>query len=270
MAANNRVLITIEDGIATVTLNRPDKHNGLDEPMMAGLIEAGKSLSRNRDVRAVVLTGNGPSFCSGLDFSYVSKHPGMIPKYFLKWPWKEDNGFQRAANIWRKLPVPVIAALHGNCFGGAMQIALACDYRVADPEAQFSIMEMKWGIIPDMSGMVTLSRLTRLDIAQELTMTGRVFSANEGKEFGLISQVTENPLAQANKIAGQIAQSSPDAVAAAKFLFRKTWKKDSRSALFWERIVQLKLLGRRNQKIAMRNGLSKNDDPKPFINRQSF
>ncbi|TCS39970.1 crotonase/enoyl-CoA hydratase family protein [Reinekea marinisedimentorum] len=270
MDESNRVLVSVEGGIARVSLNRPDKHNGLDQQMMTGLIQAAKSVARNRSVRVVVLTGNGPSFCSGLDFSYVSKNPGMVPRFFIKWPWAKDNGFQRVANIWRKVPVPVIAALHGNCFGGALQIALACDYRIAQPDARFSIMEMKWGIIPDMSATVTLPRLTSLDIAQELTMTGRVFSAQEAKEYGLISRLAANALEEACDMAGQIAQNSPDAIAAAKYLYRKTWNRSERTALFWERWVQLKLLGRKNQRIAMHNGLKGSADQRPFVDRRSF
>lgn len=238
--------------------------------MMTGLIQAAHSIARDRSIRAVIISGNGPSFCSGLDFSYVAKNPSMVARLFLKWPWMKDNGFQRVANIWRKLPVPVIAALHGNCFGGAMQIALACDYRIAQPDTRLSIMEMKWGIIPDMSATVTLPGLTRLDIAKELTMTGRVFTAHEAIEYGLISRVADNAVEEANNMACQIAQQSPDAIAAAKYLFRKTWNRSERTALFWERFIQLKLLGRKNQRIAMQNGLKGGADIKPFIDRRSF
>ncbi len=129
---------------------------------------------------------------------------------------------------------------------------------------------MKWGLIPDMSGMVTLSRLTRVDIAQELTMTGRQFPATEGFEYGLISRLADDPKAEAEALAQVIASKSPDAVAAAKYLFKKTWKADTWKALRWERWVQARLLGRKNQKIAMANGLAKDKEPKPFRQRQSF
>ena len=179
--------------------------------------------------------------------------------------------FQRVAHIWRDLPVPVIAAIHGNCFGGGMQIILGSDYRIATPDANLSILEMKWGLIPDMSGMVTLSRLTRVDIAQELTMTGRFFSGVEGAEYGLISKVSPEPLEEAQALAKVICEKSPDAIAATKYLFKKTWKKDTRGALLWERLTQLRLLGRKNQRIAMANGLAKKGaEPKPFMDRTSF
>jgi enoyl-CoA hydratase/carnithine racemase len=168
------------------------------------------------------------------------------------------------------LPVPVIAALHGNCFGGAMQLALACDFRIAQPDTRLSIMEVKWGLIPDMSATITLPQLTRLDIAQELTMTGRIFSAQEAREYGLVSRIAGIAVEEAIDMAGQLVQQSPDAVAAAKYLFRKTWHRRERTALFWERFVQLKLLGRKNQRIAMHNGLKRNTDAKPFVNRRCF
>jgi enoyl-CoA hydratase/carnithine racemase len=265
-----RVNFKVEQKVAYVTLNRADKHNGLDKPMIVNLVEAAKRINKDKSIRCVILQGAGASFCAGLDFSYVAKNPSMIAKFFLKLPWRKDNMFQRVAHVWRDLSVPVIAVVHGNCFGAGMQIILACDYRIATPDANLSILEMKWGLIPDMSGMATLSRLTRVDIAQELTMTGRFFSGAEAEDYGLVSKVSETPLIEAQTLANTICQKSPDAIAATKYLFKKTWKKDTRAALFWERITQLRLLGRKNQKIAMKNGLVKNKQPQPFIDRSSF
>lgn len=270
MSATARVLLEVKNQIAYVSLNRPDKHNGLDRQMFIELVATAKQIRKDRTIRCVIMKGEGPSFCAGLDFAAVSKTPTMIPKFFAKLPWSKDNMFQRVAHIWRDLPVPVIAAIHGNCFGGGMQIILACDYRIATPDANLSILEMKWGLIPDMSGMVTLSRLTRIDIAQELTMTGRFFSGLEGAEYGIISKVSDAPLVEADALARVICEKSPDAVAATKYLFKKTWKKDTRSALLWERLTQLRLLGRKNQRIAMANGLSKGKPAQPFIDRTSF
>ncbi|MBL4941826.1 MAG: crotonase/enoyl-CoA hydratase family protein [Colwellia sp.] len=265
-----RVNFKLEDKIAYVTLNRADKHNGLDKQMIVDLVQVAKRISKDRSIRCVILQGAGASFCAGLDFNYVAKNPSMIAKFFFKLPWRKDNMFQRVAHVWRDLPMPVIAVVHGNCFGAGMQIILACDYRIATPDANLSIMEIKWGLIPDMSGMVTLSRLTRVDIAQELIMTGRFFSGIQAKQYGLVSKTSETPLAEAQKLATKICQQSPDAIAATKYLVNKTWKKDTRVALFWERITQLRLLGRKNQRIAMQNGLAKNKQAKPFIDRSSF
>ena len=268
---SDRVLLEVKNKIAYVTLNRPEKHNGLDKQMFLDVVSTAKKIRKDRSIRCVILKGEGPSLCAGLDFASVSKTPSMIPKFFAKLPWGKDNMFQRVAHIWRDLPIPVIAVVHGNCFGGGMQMILACDYRIATPDSNLSILEMKWGLIPDMSGMVTLSRLTRVDIAQELTMTGRFFSGVEGAEYGLISKVSADPLAEAEALAQTIAEKSPDAVAATKYLFKKTWKKDTRGALLWERITQLRLLGRKNQRTAMANEKKKKgSEPKPFIDRTSF
>ena len=267
---SSRVNFKLEQKIAYVTLNRADKHNGLDKQMIIDMVHVAKRIKNDRSIRCVILQGDGASFCAGLDFSYVSKNPSMIAKFFVKLPWQKDNMFQRVAHVWRDLPIPVIVVVHGNCFGAGMQIILACDYRIATPDANLSILEMKWGLIPDMSGMATLSRLTRVDIAQELTMTGRFFSGIQAEQYGLVSKVSETPLIEAQELAEKICEQSPDAIAATKYLFKKTWKKDTRVALFWERITQLRLLGRKNQRIAMQNGLAKDKQPKPFIDRSSF
>lgn len=270
MIDQSRVLLEVKNQIAYVTLNRPDKHNALDQAMFIALVNSAKAIRKDRSIRCVILKAEGPSFCAGLDFKAVAKTPTMVPRFFVKLPWRKDNMFQRAAHIWRDLPVPVIAVVHGNCLGGGFQIILACDYRIATPDAQLSIMEMKWGLIPDMSAMVTLSRLTRVDIAQELTMTGRIFSGVEAATYGLVSKVSAAPLDEAEVLAKLLCEKSPDAIAAAKYLFKKTWKKDTRATLFWERLTQLRLLGRNNQRIAMRNGLAKDKTTKPFESRTSF
>lgn len=270
MTTQSRVLLEVKNRIAVISLNRPDKHNGLDRQMFLELVKTAGLVRMDRGIRCVILKGEGPSFCAGLDFASVAKKPSMIPRFFAKLPWSQDNMFQRVAHCWCELPIPVIAVIHGHCYGGGLQIALACDYRIAAPDAKLSIMEIRYGIIPDMSGMVTLSRMTRVDIAQELTMTGRVFSGVEGAEYGLISKLSDDPLADAVTLATTICEKSPDAIAAAKYLFRKTWKKDTRAALFWERITQLRLLGRKNQRIAMANALHADKPPAPFVDRSRF
>lgn len=270
MNIQNRVEVDIQGPIAIVTMIRAEKHNGLDRAMIEALVAAAKFLRKNKSIRVVVLNGDGDSFCAGLDFSYLRKNPGFIPRFFLKLPWSRDNMFQRVANIWRELPIPVIAAIHGNCFGGGFQIALGCDFRIAHPETRFSIMEMKWGLIPDMSAMVHLSRLTSLDIAQDLTMTGRIVSATEALPMGLVTRISNSPYDTAFAMAELIAKQSPDAVSAAKFLFRKTWKKDARGALLWERLTQLRLLGRKNQMLALKNGSKPEAERTPYLDRTSF
>lgn len=271
MADTDRVLCEVKDRIAYVTLNRADKLNGLDMPMFKQMVATAKCIRKDLSIRCVILSGDGPSFCAGLDFQAINKDPSMVAKVFLKWPWKKQNLAQEIAHCWRDLPIPVISVIHGNCFGGGMQIILATDYRIAKPDANLSIMEMKWGLIPDMSGTVALSRLTRVDIAQELTMTGRQFSATEGHEYGLISKLSDNPMEEAKQLANIICQQSPDAIAATKYLFKKTWKADTWKALRWERWTQMRILGRKNNKTAIKNGLSgKDGEVRPFIDRSSF
>lgn len=261
METKSPVTIDIEDAIATVRLNRPEAHNGLDLPMFLALKKASQAIRKDRNIRAVILAGNGPSFCAGLDFKAVMKNPKMPAKIFLKWPWQKTNLAQEVANCWRDLPIPVIAAVHGNCFGGGLQIALACDFRISTANADWSVMEIRWGIIPDMSGTLALSQLTRYDIAQELTMTGRIFNGSEAQRVGLVSQLSEDPEQTAKKLAMEIIQQSPDALAASKLLFRRTWNAGAWRALMWERWVQMCLLGRRNQRIAVKNGLHKQNTP---------
>ena len=266
-----KVLLRIQEHIAYVSLNRPEKHNGLDEQLFKELINTAKQIRKNKAIRAVILFGEGESFCAGLDFKALSKNPLMVPKFFLKLPWSSANTFQRVAYIWRTLPVPVISAVTGNCFGGGLQIVLGTDYRIATPDSKWSVMEVKWGLIPDMSATTTLTTLTRYDIALELTMTGRVFSGQEGFEYGLVSKLSDDPIQEAEKLAEVICQKSPDQTAATKLLFRKCWKAGPRRSLLWERLIQMRLLGRKNQSIAMKNGLAgKDKEPKPFANRSLF
>lgn len=270
MTDRPRVLLEVSNRIAHVTLNRPDKHNGLDAGMFRELVDTARAVRRNLGIRCVILHGSGPSFCAGLDMAAVARTPSMVVRFFAKLPWSPHNMFQRAAHVWRELPIPVIAAIHGNCLGGGLQIALACDVRIATPDSRFAIMESQWGLIPDMSATVTLSRLTRVDIAQELTMTGRVFSGEQAADYGLVTRLDETPLQAAQALAATLCQRSPDAVAASKYLFRKTWKKDTRGALLWERITQLRLLGRSNQKIAMKAGIEGDSETPAFVDRENF
>tara|TARA_R110001583_G_scaffold43880_11_gene139376 strand:- start:11659 stop:12531 length:873 start_codon:yes stop_codon:yes gene_type:complete len=263
--STQRVSWEVNQHIAVVYLNRPDKLNGLDRPMFQQLIQCAQDIRRDRSIRVVVLAARGDSFCAGLDFSAVSKDPWMIPRLLLKWPWSKTNLAQQIAMCWRDLPVPVIAVVHGNCFGGGLQLALAADFRFAAVQTRFSIMEMKWGLIPDMSILTSLTNLTRQDIAKELTMTGRVFSAGEAHNYGLVTQVSPAPLQEAMVLAERLAQQSPDAVAATKRLFNQGWKRGEWSALRLERWLQYRLLGRRNQQIAMKNGLDNSaKKPRPF------
>jgi enoyl-CoA hydratase/carnithine racemase len=269
MTEISRVVCEIKGSIATVWLNRPDKLNGLDWLMFEQLTQAAKDLQKNHEIRAVILAAKGDSFCAGLDFRAVQQDKGLIRRLFLKWPWQSDNMAQRVAMCWRRLPVPVIAVVQGNCFGGGLQIALAADFRMAAADARLSVMEIKWGLVPEMSGLVTLSRLVREDVARELAMTGRIVSAQESQQLGLLTHVCDDPMLAAQQLAEQIAARSPDAIVAVKRLFNTGWKSPQWLALWRERWTQLWLLGRYNQRVAVRNGMAKDGQAlQPYRNRR--
>jgi enoyl-CoA hydratase/carnithine racemase len=258
-----RVRIEIDGPVALVTLARPDKHNALDLAMFEAIIGAAARLADEPGVRAVVLAGDGPSFCSGIDLmSLVGTEAGLDG---LTAPLRDSspNWFQRAAYDWISLPVPVIAALHGNCLGGGLQIALGADIRIATPDTRLSVMEVKWGLVPDMSITRTLPRLVRIDVAKELTYTGRVFSGAEALELGIVTHLSEDPPALARRLAGEIASQSPDAIRGAKRLFDQAWIGPPDQTLALEAEIQLGLIGSPNQLAAVSAGMSK--QPGEFV-----
>ena len=263
---NGRVRLEIKDGLAWVRLSRPDKLNGLDWDMLQGLVDAASAIRRNAEVRAVILHGEGPAFSSGLDFGTFGKQPLRAVRAFLKYG-RSTNLFQQACWCWRELPLPVIAALHGRCYGGGFQIALAADFRIATPDCECSIMEIKWGLIPDMTGTVTLRELVPIDVAKQLTMSGRLFSGAEAKQMNLVTQVADDPLAAAEAMAAELMTRSPDAVAAAKSLFHQTWFASVRRAFDVESGIQFRLLRGANQRIAMRANFAKKI---PVFKNRSF
>ena len=247
---DQRVIIKYQDNIAIVTLNRPDKYNALDMAMFDAITATVAELKQNRSIRAVVLRGEGKGFCAGLDMVSVMKNPLNIHTLLKKPDNVASNLAQDVGYLWRSLPVPVIVVTHGSCFGGGMQIALGADFRYSTPDCRFSIMEAKWGLIPDMSLAVTLRELTRIDIAKELTMTGRVFSAEQALEYGLVTKICDDPLAQALAFCQELTARSPDAVMYAKKLLNDSWVSDDREALYFETRYQKKLLGRWNHLVA--------------------
>ncbi len=219
--------------------------------MMQALIEAARLVRRRRDVRVVILRGEGKAFCAGLDFASVTRKPARVLWAFLPW-FRKANLFQRLSLGWRDLPMPVIAVNHGYCFGGGLQIALGCDFRFSTPDCEFSVMEIEWGLIPDMGASVTLRDLVPLDVALELTLTGRRFPAAEALDLHLITCIDVDPLEAAHKLASQIASRSPTAIAAAKRLLTTTRHGSERRALRRERWAQLGVLMGTNQREAMR------------------
>jgi enoyl-CoA hydratase/carnithine racemase len=263
--SEDRVRIqTGPDGVATVTMVRSDKHNALDQAMFEALADAAEKLAGDVSVRAVLLHGEGKSFCSGLDVaSFMSGERGT-GVLLDRDDGRVANLAQRVTYDWSLVPAPVIAAIHGNCFGGGLQIALGADIRIAAPDAKLSIMEIKWGLVPDMGITQTLPRLVPIDVAKELTFTGRILSGTEADELGLVTRTSDDPLSAALALAGEIAQKSPDAVRSAKRLYDETWiNNDTAAALQLESKLQTALIGSPNQIAAVMAGMS--GEPAVFV-----
>lgn len=254
---DDRVRVELSEGVAEVCLVRADKHNGLDRRMFEALVAAGQRLAAEASLRAVVLFGDGPSFCAGLDFAAFMRE-GLDPEALLR---REEgspaNLAQRAAWVWRELPVPVVAALHGHVYGGGLQIALAADLRYATADAKLSVREIQWGLVPDMTGTQTLRHLVRLDVAKELAFTGRVVSGQEAAALGLVTRVEADPLAAARTVAREIAARSPDAIRADKRLFHAAYVGGYEEGLRLEEEIQRTVIGRPNQREAVMAGLQK-------------
>ena len=261
-------LVTIEmidEHVADVRLDRPEKYNALSPDMFRSLVESGESLMERKDVRAVVLSGNGRGFCAGLDMNSFrgmadrSSRPSSSTPFIERTDERPENPAQRAAYVWKKLPMPVIAALHGVAYGGGCQIALAADIRFAAPDARLSVLEIKWGLIPDMSLTQTLRDLVPIDVAKELTFTGRILPAQQAQELGLVTHVVDDPYASAIELAKEIASKSPDAVRAGKQLWETSWHSDERTGLELEARLQSKLIGSPNQVEAITANLEQRD-----------
>ncbi|MFL6105881.1 MAG: crotonase/enoyl-CoA hydratase family protein [Marmoricola sp.] len=236
----------ITDGIAHVRLTRADKLNALTLATLDELIATANELRRDKSVRAVVISGDGDSFCAGLDFASALKSPVGIVKAFVPLPWRGTNAFQEACWAWRRLPVPVIAAVDGHCYGGGVQLALAADFRIATPDSEWSVLEARWGLIPDMTGVRSLAELVGIDTAKKLTMTAQMLSGKEAADLGLVTELAADPVAAAFDLARDISKRSPDSVAAAKRLFNSTWTSSPRATFARERAEQLLLLSLRN------------------------
>ena len=238
--------------VVYLKLDRPDKLNGLTLNMLQALVNQSKQIAGDRSIRAVIIHGEGQNFSAGLDFGTVMKNPMDIAKAFAPRPWRGTNLFQEGPWCLRRLPVPVIAAVEGYCFGGGVQIAMAADYRFATPDSQWSVLEAKWGLIPDMSGIQSLSQVLPIDVAKRLAMTGEQLDGTRAAELGLISEVSTDPLAAAEDLARLLVSRSPDSVSYAKRLFDETWNKGPRATFCKERLRQARLLGAKNTKIAQK------------------
>jgi enoyl-CoA hydratase/carnithine racemase len=249
----DRVTISIEDGIADVRMNRADKRNALDNAMFTSLAAAGEYLKILPELRAVVLSGDGASFCAGLDFgSFQAMAQGSSGQGGSVNAGAMSDGrithlAQQVCWVWQEVPVPVIAAVHGHALGGGMQIALGADIRIVHPDTQLSVREVHWGLIPDMTGTLMLSRLVRPDIVKDLVFSARVFSGSEGFELGVVTRLSKTPQADAMDLAQEIAGRSPDAVRGAKKLINLMANDGAAQQFAAEREVIGKLIGGANQ-----------------------
>ena len=255
--SEERVLLTIDHGIAEVKLNRPDKRNALDLEMFEALINIGKQISLRRDIRVVILCGEGPSFCAGLDFMSMMSLKGGVEHMLSRDDESPANLAQRAAWIWVELPIPVIAALQGAVYGGGLQVALGADMRFVAPDTQLSVMETKWGLCPDMSLSKTLTPLVGLDVAKRLTYTGEVVNAERALEIGLVTEVCDDPMAEARSIASRIAARSPHAIRACKTLLNEGPRLSVQEAFQLEESLQRALIASPNQVEAMQANFMK-------------
>lgn len=251
MARSDTIELFREDGRAHLCLNRPTKHNGMNLEMLDAVNDCARALKKDSALRSVILQGNGPSFCAGLDFKSVFSKPAAAAPAVAELWLPYANRFQRWSLAWRDIGAPVIAAIHGHCFGAGLQLALGADVRIAHPEAQLSIMEAKWGLVPDMGGAVLLRELVAIDVAKELTLTARVIDGREAQQLGLVTHVDVDPVGRANALADEMTRGSPDATAAGKFLLQEAWHADDGDAATAERKWQRRLIGRGNQRIAM-------------------
>jgi len=246
-ATDNRVIIDRDGAVAHVRLNRPAKRNGLDLAMFRELAEAGVTLSADRSLRAVILSGEGPGFCAGLDWMSFLADP-TASKTLLDRPEGEvANLAQKVSWVWQEVPVPVIAAIHGFAIGGGLQIALGADLVYASKDTELSVMEARYGLIPDMGISQSLLKRVRADIAKELTFTARRFSADEALSLGVITRVVDDPIAAAKETADAIAARSPHAIRAAKRLINEAAEMDPAASLALETELQMPLLGSPNQ-----------------------
>lgn len=255
----HRVRIEIKQHIAYVTLTRPEQHNGVDVAMLRAMRRAQKSLGKQKQLRAVILQGEGPSFCAGLDFNSVLGKPSHALWAFLQLWWPVRNTFQDWSLGWRTLPMPVIAVLHGHCYGAGLQLALGADFRICNSATKLSFMEAKWGLVPDMGGAALVRELLPMDLAKELVLTGRIIDGQTAKNLGLVTQLSDTPLQAAEQLAAELATRSPDAIAAGKFLLQDAWQGSLRQALAAERRWQRRIVGRANQRIALERNQKKTD-----------
>ncbi|WP_434352713.1 crotonase/enoyl-CoA hydratase family protein [Psychrobacter sp. HD31] len=257
--------VTVEttNQITTVTLNRPDKKNAMSFELIRELIKVSKKIKADKSVRAVILTGSGDDFCAGIDLGSLNDPKNRT---FAMWELIKpyQNMFQKVNLCWRELPVPVIASIHGHCIGAGLQLVMGCDVRISSSNGKFSIMEAKWGLVPDMGLTQSAFGSVNIDVLKELAMTARVIEAQEAKEVGLITHVDDAPLEKAMLLAEELKTRSPDAVLASKRVVNRMFKQPA-TTLYQEKVWQMKLMLGKNQKLAVKKA---KDSSIEFLKRQ--
>ncbi len=257
----DRIAVEFRNGVADVRLTRTDKMNALDDAMFSALLETGEKLKTMPGLRAVVLSGEGRAFCAGLDMSSFGKMEsgergagGLVDT-----PRTEGgaNRAQQAVLVWREIPVPVIAAVHGVAFGGGFQLALSADLRFVAADVRMSVMEIKWGLVPDMAGMALMRLLVRDDVMRDLTYSGRIFDGTEALALGIATRVSADPHADALAYAAEVAGKHPQAIRAAKRLLSLPLATSTRDILLAESAEQATLIGTPNQVEAIRANMEK-------------
>lgn len=262
---SDRVTVTMDGGVADVRLVRADKMNALDGAMFDALIATGEELKTRKGLRAVVLSGEGRAFCAGLDMGSFAQMAGGSQKSVSSGgvgglgarDYGIANKAQQVCFVWRQIPVPVIAAVHGVAFGGGFQLTLGADMRYVAPDTKMSVMEIKWGLVPDMAGLLLMPGLARTDVMRELTFTGKVFTGEEAKEYGFATKVCASPREEALATAKEIAGKSPHAIRAAKRLLNLSLEADAATVLLEETKEQVALIASPNQVEAVMANMQK-------------
>lgn len=260
----------IEKNIAYVKLDREEKHNAINMQMFEELDHVIKLIKKNRTLRAVIISGSGSDFCSGIDVKSMFSNKKYAAKLLFKWlPW-QSNMAQKVSTGWKDLPIPVIFALHGRCWGAGLQIALNGDFRFATSDSSISIMEAKWGLIPDMGGTLGLREIMSLDVAKELAMTGKEVNGLEASKIGLVSKVCDNPESEALVFVNTLIENSPDSIAACKKLYNKSWWSSKGMALARETWYQIRVFLGKNYRIKTYNQTHNEQEKKAFKSREKW
>lgn len=261
---SDRVLIDISDGIAHVRFNRPDKRNALDGEQFAAIVDAGESLKGNKKVNAVVVSGEGKSFCAGIDLASLGGMASGERGNGDRAPQASDmvdgritHLGQQAAWVWQELPMPVVAAVHGHALGGGCQIALGADIRIAHPDTKFSVRETYWGLVPDMAGTVLMQGLVRADVMKDIVLSARIFDGREAHAIGVATRLSDDPLPDAFAWANEVNGRSPDAVRGAKRLLNRLTLEFAAEQFAAERQIIGGLIGGANQREAVLSDFEK-------------